>query len=231
MEFELRRARDMVNQVIPELRANIQTIAREEIEVERLQAEVSRAEEDLLNRRSSVAALKGQFEVQQVSYTVNGRDMSREQLTERLSSQFEQYKRAKSIVTSKKQLLTTRKKSLQAAQLMLEKTRSKKAALEQQIEELVAQHRLIKAQQAVSGVAVDDTQLAQAEKLMSELATRLETARRVLEHEAEYLSSDGEIPVYVDVQDEHDLLAEIDEHLGQEDGTQVTEQVSTNDEI
>ena len=106
MEFELRRARDLVDQVIPELRANIRTIAREEIEVERLEREVAQAEHDLLKRRESVAALKGNLEVVQVSYHVNGRDISRQQLAERLASQFEQYKRAK--IDCSQQAATTR---------------------------------------------------------------------------------------------------------------------------
>ncbi len=221
MEFELRRARDLVNQIVPELRANIRTIAREEIEVERLEREVAKADSDLLKRRQSVAALKGDFEVVQVSYDLNGHNVSRQQLAERLASQFEQYKRAKSIVTSKRQLLDTRRKSLQSAQLLLERTRTKKADLEQQIEGLVAQHRLMKAQATQSGFEVDDSQLAKAEKLMSELSTRLETARRVLEHEADFMT-DGEIPVHVELQDENDLLSEIEEHLGGSDSDSTT---------
>ena len=221
MEFELRRARDLVNQIVPELRANIRTIAREEIEVERLEREVAKADSDLLKRRETVAALKGDFEVVQVSYNVNGHDVSRQQLAERLASQFEQYKRAKSIVASKRQLLDTRRKSLQSAQLILERTRTKKADLEQQIEGLVAQHRLMKAQATQSGFEVDDSQLAKAEKMMSDLSTRLETARRVLEHEADFLT-DGDIPVHVELQDESDLLSEIEEHLGESDSNSTT---------
>ena len=221
MEFELRRARDLVNQIVPELRSNIRTIAREEIEVERLEREVAKADSDLLKRRETVAALKGNFEVVQVSYIVNGHNVSRQQLAERLASQFEQYKRAKSIVASKRQLLDTRRKSLQSAQLILERTRTKKADLEQQIEGLVAQHRLMKAQATQSGFEVDDSQLAKAEKLMSDLSTRLETARRVLEHEADFLT-DGDIPVHVELQDESDLLSEIEEHLGESDSNSTT---------
>ena len=221
MEFELRRARDLVNQIVPELRSNIRTIAREEIEVERLEREVAKADSDLLKRRETVAALKGNFEVVQVSYIVNGHNVSRQQLAERLASQFEQYKRAKSIVASKRQLLDTRRKSLQSAQLILERTSTKKADLEQQIEGLVAQHRLMKAQATQSGFEVDDSQLAKAEKLMSDLSTRLETARRVLEHEADFLT-DGDIPVHVELQDESDLLSEIEEHLGESDSNSTT---------
>ena len=182
---------------------------------------MAKADSDLLKRRETVAALKDNFEVVQVSYNVNGHNVSRQQLAERLASQFEQYKRAKSIVASKRQLLDTRRKSLQSAQLILERTRTKKADLEQQIEGLVAQHRLMKAQATQSGFEVDDSQLAKAEKLMSDLSTRLETARRVLEHEADFLT-DGDIPVHVELQDESDLLSEIEEHLGESDSNSTT---------
>jgi hypothetical protein len=213
LEFELQRARDMINQVIPELRANIRTIAREEVEVDRLEAEVVHAENELQSRRQIVTDLKDKFEVQQVSYVIDGQDTSRQQLAERLASQFEQYKRSKSIVTSKTRLLETRRKSLQAAQLLLERTRSKKGELEQQIEALVAQHRLVKAQSASSDIHIDDSQLGRAEELMADLSIRLETARRVLDHEMDFYAD--EIPVEMNTSLSEDLLAEIEEQFGE----------------
>lgn len=214
LDFELQRARDMINEVIPELRANIRTIAREEVEVDRLKLEVVDAESDLAIRRQNVTELKNELETHQVSYVIDGKDMSRQQLAERLASQFEQYKRSKSIVTSKQRLLATRRRSLEAAQLLLERTLSRKAELEQQVEALVAQHRLMKARAATSDFHFDDSQLGQAEKLMSELAVRLETASRVLDHELEYYGD----TIPVELEEEHgneNLLAEIEAQFGE----------------
>jgi hypothetical protein len=91
---------------------------------------------------------------------------------------------------------------------MLDRTRSRKAELEQQIEALVAQYRLVKAQAVGTKVHIDNSQLARAEKLMAQIQKRLDTAQRVLAHEADLLFD----PV-VDVVNESELLAEVDAHL------------------
>src|SRR5687767_10511054 len=41
IEFELRRARDMVEQIIPELHANVRLIAQEEVEIASLEKDIA----------------------------------------------------------------------------------------------------------------------------------------------------------------------------------------------
>jgi chromosome segregation ATPase len=208
IDFELQRARDLIEQILPELRANVQVIAQEEVEVAHLQREIEDAEQQLTAHREQVGRLRDQLATHHVSYTVNGRDLSREQVTERLAHSFGRYKQSETILTSKRRLLETRERSLQAAHEMLDRTRARKAQLEQQIEALVAQYRLVKAQAVGTQVHIDNSQLARAEKLMAQIQKRLDTAQRVLAHEADLLLD----PV-VEVVNESELLAEIDAHL------------------
>lgn len=208
IEFELQRARDLIEDMLPELRENVQVIAHEEVEVAHLRREIQDAEEKLVSHRRHVGRLRDHLATQQVSYEVGRRSLSRDQVTERLAHSFDRFKQAKVILTSKQRLLDTRERSLQAAQQMLERTRARKAELEHKIEALVAQHRLVKAQAVGTQVEIDNSRLARADKLMTEIQKRLETAQRVLAHEADLF-----VDPMVDMVDEEELLAEIDSHL------------------
>lgn len=212
VEFELQRARDMVERIIPELRANIQLIAQEEVEIAHLQREIGQQRKDVQQLAGHMAALRDRLDVQQVSYSWDGQQYSRSEITERLAHRLQQYKQAEAILRSKEQLLAAREKSLQAARQMLERTRARKVELAQQIESLAAQHRLVKAQSVGSKLQlqVDDSQLARADKLLSDIQKRLDVAQRVLAHEADLVAEPIE-PVVSEVE----LLAEVDATLGQ----------------
>lgn len=222
IEFQLQRARDMIEEILPELRANVHVIAQEEVEVAHLRRELQQAEEQLAGHRRHVGRLRDQLSTKQVSYESGGRDLSRQQVTERLAQSFDRYKQSQVILTSKQRLLETRERSLMAAQEMLEKTRARKAELEQNIESLVAQHRLVKAQSVGTQVDIDNSKLARAEKLMTEIQKRLETAQRVLAHEADLF-----VDPIMDEVSETELLAEIDQHLTGE----FTELATVMDEV
>ena len=209
VEVELERARHMIEDILPELRANVRVIAQEEVEVAHLQREIDEATETVASQRGQVSLLRERLDTQQVSFTVGRREMSRDQVVERLASRLDRFKQAKATLASKQRLLETREKSLAAAVEMLERTRSRKAELEQKIEALVAQHRVVRAQSVASSVHIDDSRLARADNLVTEIEKRLQTAQRVLAHEAELVVDD-----IVEEVSEDELLAEVDVELG-----------------
>jgi hypothetical protein len=113
------------------------------------------------------------------------------------------------VMDSKERLLLTRENSLNAAMALLEKTKSQKRLLTDKVSTLEGRFRVAKAQAVGSThLKLDSSKLAQAEKLISQINKRLEVAERVLAHESRFVQS---IPV--DVIQEKDLLAQIDEHF------------------
>ncbi len=215
LDFELQRARDMVEDILPELRANVRVIAEEEVEIAHLRRDINLATEKLSAQRQSVSAFRNKLRGSDVSFVVHGRHVSRDQVTEQLASVLDRFKQAEATLTSKQRLLEAREKSLMAAQGVLERSQARKAELEQKIEALTAQHRLVQAQAVGTKVSIDDTQLARADKLITDIQKRLETAQRVLAHEFE-LIDDSEITIVSAVVNEADLLAEVDKLLDNE---------------
>jgi hypothetical protein len=209
IEFELRRARDLLDDIIPEMQANVRLIAREEIEVEGLKVEIAETEKATEKERVRLVKLRQTLASDQPMYTFASRRYSHVQVKEELARQFDRCKEAKLVLAGKHRLLDSREKSLNAAMQMLDKTRSQKIRLEDQIEALDAQHRLVKAAAVGSRVQIDNSKLAKTEKLIRDIKKRLDVAERVLAHDSRFVD-----PIPVDTINEQELLARVDEHLG-----------------
>lgn len=208
VEFELRRARDLLEDIIPEMHANIRLIAQEEVEVAALKGEIAKGQENLDAERNRIKTLRTSLETPQAQYTFADRRYSRDDVKADLAARFERLKEGELILTSKERLLDSREQSLYAAMRLLEKTRDQKRLLENKIETLAAQHRLVKAAAVGSPIHVDDSKLAQTEKLIAQIQKRLHVAERVLAHESRFVQA---IPVETVVED--DLVAQVDEYF------------------
>jgi hypothetical protein len=178
IEFELRRASDLLEQIIPEMHSNIRQIAQEEVEVAALKVDISRSED------------------------------SSSYVKEDLANRFERFKESELVLAGKKKLLTSRENSLHAAMQVLEQTRSRKKMLATKIESLTSQYRLIQAASVGSNIQVDNSKLAQTEKLIAQIKKRLDVSERVLAHESQFVQS---IPV--DAVAEGDLLTQVDDYF------------------
>ncbi len=208
-EFELQRAKDVLEDIIPEMHANIRLIAEEEVEIAMLDAEIPKTQQRLAWEREKIEKLSNMLSVRQASYEIGGQQFAHQDIKEELARRFDRFKEAEVLLAGKERLLKERQKSLKAVKRALERTRSQKALLEDQIVALEAQHRLIRAASVGSQIQMDNTKLAQAEKLIGEIKKRLDVAERVLAHEARFTES---IPMET-ISDE-DLVAQVKEHFG-----------------
>lgn len=212
IEFELRRARDLLDDIIPEMHASIRSIAEQEVEIAGLKAEITDGDRALAEAKGKVGKVReclstpgGSFSIGQVIY-------SRDELKEDLARRFERTKEAELALSGKRRLLSNREKSLQAALAMFDRTRDQRAQLESQIAALDSQHKLVQMASVGSGVQIDYSKLAQTEKLIADIKKQLDVAERVLAHKAKFVDS---IPVAISV-NEKELLTEVDAYLSHE---------------
>ncbi|OHB66040.1 MAG: hypothetical protein A2Y76_11160 [Planctomycetes bacterium RBG_13_60_9] len=208
IEFELRRARDLLEDIIPEMHANIRLIAQEEVEVAALKGEIEKNQDSIKDEETKVKTLRVVMEQPRAQYAFAGRNYSHNEVKQDLAMRFERLKEGELVLASKVRLLESREKSLAAAQQLLEKTSSQKRILENRIEALASQYRLVKAASVGSKVQVDNSKLAQTEKLIAEIQKRLDVYERILTHESRFVES---IPV--DTVVEADLVAQVDEYF------------------
>lgn len=228
IEFELRRARDMIEEIIPEMHANIRLIAQEEVEVAALKGEIAKGGESLKDEENKIKTLRVALEQPRVEYSFAGRNYARTEVKEDLAARFERYKESELVLASRVKLLDSREKSLTAAMQMLEKTRTNKRILEDRIEALASQYRTLQAAATGTKFQVDSSKLAQTQKLITDIQKRLDVAERVLAHESKFVQS---IPVNeVDTVAETDLVAQVDDYFKTRDdatGEQSTAAVMT----
>ena len=208
IEFELRRARDLLEDIIPEMQANIRLIAEEEVEVAALKGEIAKNREGLNDEQSKIKTLRASLEQPRAQYCFAGRNFTHDEVKTDLAARFERYKESEVVLASKGKVLQAREKSLDAARQMLAKTTSEKRILENRIEALASQYRLVRAAAAGSKIQVDNSKLAQTEKLIAQIQKRLDVAERILAHESRFVES---IPV--DTVVEEDLVAQVDDYF------------------
>lgn len=216
IEFELQRATDMLDKIVPEMHANIRLIAQEEVEVAALKSDIARSSKRLVDEQGRLRTLRTMLAARQVKYTVNGAAYTHDQLTEQLGRRFDGLKEAEVILAGKERLLTTREKSLAAAMQMLDRTRSQKVRLADQIQALEGQYRLVKAASVGSQMRLDGSKLAQTAKLIRQIKKRLDVAERVLAHEARFVQH-----VAIETPDREDLLEQVDDYLAGVNGPAV----------
>ena len=223
VEFELRRARDMIDDLAPEMQAGIRRVARQEVEIAGLRRESEQAKTNLLAERTQVQKLREALAKEDSTFVFTGIRYSREQVKDDLSRRFDLLKEAESVQAGKEKLLQSRERSLAAAAQMLERTRSQRALLEGQIAALESQHQLLQAASAGTGdETLDQGKLAQAQQLMARIKKDLDVTEQVLAHEARFAE-----PIKVDAVNEPDLLTRVDKHLADKTaGTQTTTELA-----
>jgi chromosome segregation ATPase len=210
LEFEIQRARDMVGNLVPDIRKCMHVIAEEEVNVEHLSKDIARAETDLGKQKDEILALRRHVDHGQ-AYQYASRTYSPNEVKRDLACRFERYKTAEATVASKRQILAAREKSVDAAREKLDGMLASKRDLEVQIENLDARLKTVQAAQTASSVVLDDSQLARAKKLIGDLNKQLDVAQKMLDADGKFT---GLIPVDTSAQVPEDLPSQIDEYFG-----------------
>jgi len=209
IEFEIQRARDLLEELIPEVHASLKIVAQEEVEVESLEKEIERERLAVGEERGRIAALREKLKTPQTSFHAGNRSYTRTDVAEELARRFEHCRTAEILLGSKESLLKNRRAALDAAIKKLDKTRGARVELAAQTEALEGQFRLLQAQSAGTSLQLDDSKLAQTERLLGSLKKRLEVAQRVLAREARFVEA---IPV--EAVNEESLVESVDRYLG-----------------
>jgi hypothetical protein len=208
IEFEIARARDMLNDVLPEMQANVRLIAQQEVEISNLGQDIADSGKTLSEQAVRLAKLRNSLDTQSAFFTFSGVTFSREQVKDDLNRKFESYKEAELVLAGKKKLLENRQHALAAAVQAMDKARSQKLQLESRIASLEAQFRLVQAAASTSKLDINNTKLAQTERVIAQVKKQLDVAERVLASESRFTDA-----IAVDGIDEKELVQAVDDHF------------------
>ena len=130
IEFEIARARDLVDDVVPEMQANVRLVAQQEVEIAGLRDEIAAAGGGLDAERARLAKLRQCLASDDVSFSIGDVTYTRDEVGRELARKLDLVREAEVVFAGKERLLQNRQKSLAAAIQVLERTRAQKAQLE-----------------------------------------------------------------------------------------------------
>ncbi len=207
IEMEIQRARDLLADLMPELKANVVLVAQEEVSVDELQKEITKERQRIVFAKDKLRGMKDGLTVQPVAYFEG--QVGRAQQVEALATQFERVRLGEKLMEGKEKVLNVRKRSLEVAIASLKSAQVRKIELEGEIERLEHEVRLMKLETQTPRVNVEQSSLVRAEKLVAELRKRLEVAQKVLSTGA-VIDEDPPMPQV----SEEDLVVKVNEYLG-----------------
>jgi len=190
IEFQIDRARGMLKDLIPEVRKNMMVIAKEEVEVKRLEEQIEQTQNRLAKEKEQLLRLQADLSSGGTVFRYAGRSYTADQVKQDLASRFERYKTGEATLASLQQMHAARMKSLEAARQKLEGMLAAKRQLAVEVENLEARLQMLNAAKTTSAYQFDDSQLGRVKELVANLRTRLDVAERLLAAENTY---NGEI--------------------------------------
>jgi DNA repair exonuclease SbcCD ATPase subunit len=192
LEFEMERARNLVEHLVPDIRRCMHVIAEQQVEVEHLQQQIARRESDLGQQKDAMLTLRGDLESGKAVFVYASHTYSAKDIKRDLTTRFDRYKAADEILKADQKILAARQQNLKANQDKLQGLMASKKELEVKLEQLHARMETIRAAETVSQFAIDDSQLSQARQLIEELNKHLDVKQKVLDAEGQFT---GLIPV------------------------------------
>lgn len=205
LEWELKRARQMITDLEPEIARHSKQIVRERIELAKLQDQASKTEASLQKSESEVKRLAADLKRGDSSYNYAGKDYTPVQVRDDLSGRFARFKTRSETYNRLAQMVQAREASVRTAGERLETMVEAKNQLEVEVENLQARLESLRLAQTGSQLNLDDSHLGRTRDLLDELASRLEV-------EEEVATADITPPGAIDLESpatSEDLLEEI----------------------
>ncbi|MEM8865166.1 MAG: hypothetical protein AAGF31_06415 [Planctomycetota bacterium] len=179
VEFQIDRARQMVADLAPEVRNSMHVIAKEEIALQNLNEQITKAEAKTEKSRDEILRLQSDLSDGRQVFRYAGHSYSRDEVTEDLSRRFNRFKVTDETLAHLKSMRDARAKNLDAARQKLTAMVSAQKKLETDITNLEAKRKLVEVAQASSDVIFDDSQLARAKELITDIRTKLDVAAKL----------------------------------------------------
>jgi len=210
IEFQIERARRMIKDLVPEVRKNMHVIAKEEVEVERLERQIAQAQARTEKEKAELVRLKDDLSTGKEMFQYAGREYTAQQVKVDLANRFERYKTNEATLGSLQEIHTARERSLEAARQKLEGMLAAKRQLQVDVENLEARLQMVAAAQTTSDYQFDDSRLGRVKELVGDLRTRLDVAEKLVNAECYF---HDEIPL--DEAAPEGIVEKITEYFGE----------------
>jgi chromosome segregation ATPase len=208
IQFQLDRARGMIQDLVPEVRRNMHVIAKEEVEVQRLDEQIAETRTRLAKEKEQQLRLAADLDAAKGELTYGNRKYTVEEVKADLASRLDRYKTGEATLDSLVKIRDARQRSLAAARNKLEGMLASRRQLQVKVENLEARLQMVAAAQTTSNYQFDDSRLGRVKELVANLDNRLEVTEKLVNAEVYY---HDEIPV--DKATPENIVEQVRKHL------------------
>jgi len=179
IEFQIDRARAMVRDLEPEIRRSMHVIAKEEVALEQLNSQIAKSEQKAEKDKGEILRLQADLGQHKDVYHYASRTYTPDQVKQDLSRRFCRFKVTDETLANLKNMRDARERNLDAAQQKLSAMINARRKLEVDVQNLEAKSKLVEVAQASSDYVFDDSQLARAKELITDIRTQLDVAAKL----------------------------------------------------
>ena len=111
IEFQVDRARGMIQDLVPEVRKNMHVIAKEEVEVQRLDEQIAESRSRLAKEKEQLLRLKTDLTSGRQTFIYAGRDYTADEVRTDLANRFERYKTGEATLASLVEIRSARQRA------------------------------------------------------------------------------------------------------------------------
>jgi hypothetical protein len=220
IEFQIDRAQGMVRDLEPEIRRAMHVIAKEEVALEQLNKQIASSEEKAGKDKREILQLQADLSQGKEVYRYASRTYTAGEVKQDLARRFNRFKVTDDTLSNLKSMAEARERNLDAAQQKLAAMINARRKLEVDVENLKAKHKLVEVAQATSDYQFDESQLARAKELITDIRTQLDVAAKLANADVNV-----EVEIPLDNSTSADITDQVAEYFGlgnhAESGTKV----------
>ena len=184
LEFELERARQSIEKLMPEIHQSMHFIAEQQVDVEHLNKQIAAREDSVTKQKTQLLVLRSKLDQDTNEiYVSEGKTADRSLVEKDLEQRFSRFKVLEETLKHEHKLLQAREDMLEANRTKLVGMMGEKRELELQLAQLEARLKTIQAAETVSSLALDNSELSRAKQMVADLNKQLDVREKVLAHE------------------------------------------------
>jgi len=205
ISYRIKQARTMIKELTPEIEHNTRRVARQHVEVTRLETQLVDVQSTLQKSGGEVQRLKADLEQGGSIFVYAGKNYTETQVRSDLTRRFDRFKTQKQTADKLEKLLHARKVSLGAAREKVKAMQGAKEQLRVEVANLEARLELVQVNEATKNIHIDDSQLARVSDLVDSIETRISVAEQLVN------SDPGSVvdEIQLDSPESRDILDEV----------------------
>ena len=208
--FEIDRARNEVQLLIPEIRRSLHVVAEEQVEVEHLKAALNAKGSALAEQQQSLVTLTSDLKSDRQHFVYAGNNYDRPELEKDLAERFNRFKIAEESLKKEREMLVMKERALTVHRDTLEKMLSQKKTMELELDRLQARLRTVESRKQISSLSIDDSKLAQVKSMIGTIDKKLDVEDAILDAEGNFSDL---IPVTKPAINTVDIVSQVEAHL------------------